>query len=174
VFPTGDFRTNWTIGAAVQLPILTGGRQRGSEVAARADVEGARLRLRQVQQFAELDSESARAEYVAARAAFEASGGTIEQAQRAYEIAEVRFKAGVSTQLELSDARLQLQQAEANRAQAARDLQVARARIALLPDLPIGAATGSITAPAPSPPAATPRTGTSSVPVATGSGGGRQ
>jgi outer membrane protein len=172
VFPSGDFRTNWTIGAAVQLPILTGGRQRGSEVSARADVEQSRLRLRQVQQFAELDSESARAEYVAARAAFEASGGTIEQAQRAYEIAEVRFKAGVSTQLELSDARLQLQQAEANRAQAARDLQVARARIALLPDLPLGAATGSITAPAG--PVATPQGGTSSVPAPTGSGGGRQ
>jgi hypothetical protein len=44
----------------------------------------------------------------------------------------------VSTQLELADSRLLLVQAEANRAQAARDLQVARARIALLPDLPLG------------------------------------
>jgi len=34
-----------------------------------------------------------------------------------------------------------LQQADANRAQAARDLQVARARMALLPDLPLGAST---------------------------------
>jgi outer membrane protein len=172
-FPTGDVRTNWTIGAAMQLPILTGGRQRGSEVAARAGVEGSRLRLRQVEQFAQLDSEASRAEYVAARAAFEASGGTIAQAQRAYEIAEVRFKAGVSTQLELSDARLQLQQAEANRAQAARDLQIARARIALLPDLPLGAASDSITAPA-TPTATPPRSGATNVPVPTGSGGGRQ
>jgi outer membrane protein TolC len=66
----------------------------------------------------------------------------VQQANRAYEIAEVRYQAGVSTQLELSDSRLLLQQAEANRAQAARDLQVARARVALLPDLPIGAAGG--------------------------------
>src|SRR5262249_21651967 len=47
-------------------------------------------------------------------------------------------------QLELSDSRLLLQQAEANRAQAARDLQVARVKLALLPDLPLtttGAAT---------------------------------
>jgi outer membrane protein TolC len=49
----------------------------------------------------------------------------------------VRYRAGVSTQLELSDSRVLLQQAEANRAQAARDLQVARARMALLPDLPL-------------------------------------
>ena len=173
--PTGDFRTNWTVGAAVQLPILTGGRQRGSEMVARAEVEQSRLRLRQIEQFAQLDGESARAEYVAARAAFAASTGTIEQAQRAYEIAEVRFKAGVSTQLELSDARLQLQQAEANRAQAARDLQVARARIALLPELPLGAATGSITPP--QIPAVTPQrgaAGATAVPAQTGSGGGNQ
>jgi len=87
--------------------------------------------------------QSALAELTAARAAFDASAGTIEQAQRAYEIAEVRFRAGVSTQLELTDARLLLQQAEANRAQAARDLQVARARVALLPDLPLGAASAT-------------------------------
>ncbi len=55
----------------------------------------------------------------------------------AYEIAELRYREGLSTQLELSDARLLLQQAQANRAQAARDVQVARVRLALLPDLPL-------------------------------------
>jgi outer membrane protein TolC len=84
----------------------------------------------------------------------------VQQASRAYEIAEVRYGAGLSTQLELSDARLQLRQAEANRAVAARDLQVARARAALLPNLPLGnagsavagAAGGQQTAPQPSQP----------------------
>jgi len=75
--------------------------------------------------------------------------GTIEQATRAYQIAEVRFQSGVSTQLELADARLQLQLAEANRAQAARDLQVARARVALLPDLPLGVSSGITALPVP-------------------------
>jgi outer membrane protein len=148
-FPTGDFRTNWTIGAAVDFPILTGGRQRGSEMVARADLEGSRLQLQRVRELAQLDARSAQAELTAARAAFDASAGTIEQAARAYQIAEVRYKSGVSTQLELSDARLLLQQAEANRAQAARDLQVARARIALLPDLPLGAASAAASAQAP-------------------------
>ena len=146
-FPTRDFRTNWTVGAALTFPILTGGRQRGSEMVARADLAESRLQLQQVRELAELDTRSAQAELTAARAALEASAGTVEQAQRAYEIAEVRFKAGVSTQLELSDARLLLQQAEANRAQAARDLQVARARLALLPDLPIGGSGGAPRAP---------------------------
>jgi outer membrane protein len=137
--PTFD-RTNWSVGASVQLPILTGGRQRGDEIVAKADVDDARLRLQQVQELADVDTRSAWAELLAARAAWEASAGTVQQAARAYELADVRFRNGVSTQLELSDARLLLQQAEVNRAQAARDLQVARARVALLPDLPLGTA----------------------------------
>ena len=84
------------------------------------------------------------AELMASRAAWEATSGTIQQAQRAYQIANVRFTNGVSTQLELSDARLSLQQAEANRTQAARDLQVARARVALLPNLPVSAPSGGV------------------------------
>jgi hypothetical protein len=40
--------------------------------------------------------------------------------------------------LELLDARLVLQSAQVNRAQAARDVQVSRARVSLLPDLPLG------------------------------------
>ncbi len=139
VFPSFE-RSNWSVGATMSVPILTGGRQRGDELVARADVEQARLQRRQVAELAALDSRAAWAELVAARAVWEASAGTVQQATRAYEIAEVRFRAGVSTQLELSDSRLLLQQAQANRAQAVRDLQVARARVALLPDLPLGGA----------------------------------
>jgi len=136
-------RSNWTVGASVSLPILTGGRQRGDEQAARADLDQSRLQQQQAEELAALDTRAAWAELVAARATWEASAGTVSQASRAYEIANVRYSAGVGTQLELSDARVQRQQAEANRAQAARDLQVARAHVALLPDLPIGSGSGA-------------------------------
>ena len=48
----------------------------------------------------------------------------MQQAARAYEIAELRYREGLSTQLELSDSRLLLAQAQVNRARAARDLQI--------------------------------------------------
>ena len=137
VVPVFD-RANWSLGVSMNVPILTGGRQKGDEMLARADIDTARLQEKQVQELAALDTRSAWAELVAARAAWEATAGTVQQASRAYEIADVRYRAGVSTQLELSDSRLLLQQAEANRALAARDLQVARARVALLPELPLG------------------------------------
>jgi outer membrane protein TolC len=135
-------RLNWNVGVTLQMPILTGGRQRGDQMVAEAELEQTRVQLRRVEELAALDSRSALAELVAARASWEATAGTVQQAMRAYEIAAVRYQAGVSTQLELSDSRLLLQQSEANRAQAGRDLQVARARVALLPDLPLGVGAG--------------------------------
>jgi outer membrane protein TolC len=134
----GDFRTNWTIGATVQVPIFNGFRLRANEVAARADLTDAQARLQQARELAELDAATARQELAAAEAVWRASEGPVQQAQRAYEIAELRYREGVSTQLELSDSRLALQSAQATRAQAARDVQLARARVALLPDLPVG------------------------------------
>jgi outer membrane protein TolC len=132
-----DFRTNWTLGAVVTVPILTGNRLRADEAAARADLAEAEARLKQTKEFAELDSATALQDLTAAEAVWEATGGTIQQAERAYDIASLRYREGLSTQLELSDSRLALQIAQANRAQAARDLQVARVRVALLPALPI-------------------------------------
>ena len=137
-----DFRQNWSVGVGLSLPIFTGGRIRGDELVAQANLDEARLRLQQTTELAALDTRSSLAALAEAEAAWEASAGTAEQASRAYTIAEVRFREGISTQVELSESRILLQQAQANRALAARDLQVARVRLALLRDLPIGAGSG--------------------------------
>jgi outer membrane protein len=132
------FRNNWTLGAQVTMPIFAGFRIPAEEASAKAGVTEAEARLKQAREMAALQRSTALQDLDSARAAWEATAGTITQATRAYEIAELRFKEGLSTQLELSDSRLALQSAQANRAQAARDLQLARVRVALLPDLPIG------------------------------------
>jgi outer membrane protein len=135
----GDFRTNWSLSASVSVPVITGGRLRALEASAEADLVEARAQLQQAREYSLLDSATALEDLSAAEAAFEATAGTVEQAERAYQIAELRNREGLSTQLELSDSRLSLQVAQANRAQAARDVQVARARVALLPSLPVAA-----------------------------------
>lgn len=137
-FPqTGDFRTNWTIGLASQIPLFTGGRIKGEQMVAEANVREAQARYDQLREFAALDSRVTLNNLFQARAAWLASAGTADQARRAYSIAEVRYKEGISTQIELNDARILLEQAVANRALAARNLQVARVKLALLPDLPL-------------------------------------
>jgi outer membrane protein TolC len=121
------------------MPLFTGGRIRGDELVAKANVDEARLRLRQTTELAALDAQATLAALAEAEAAWQASAGTAEQAARAYTIAEVRYREGISTQVELSESRILLQQAQANRALAARDLQVARVKLALIRDLPLGA-----------------------------------
>jgi outer membrane protein len=127
----------------MSVPIFTGGRIKANEALARAAADEARATLRLTQELDALDRASTRSEVEAARAEWEASLSTIEQAQRAYEIAELRYREGLSTQLELSDARLQLAQSQATRAEAARTLQVRRIRLALLPELPLAAPSAS-------------------------------
>jgi outer membrane protein len=134
---SGDFRTNWTVGLATQFPLFTGGRIKGEQLEAEANVREAQARYDQLREFAALDSRVTINNLLQARAAWQASLGTAEQASRAYSIAEVRYREGISTQLELNDARILLEQAVANRALAARNLQVARVKLALLPDLPL-------------------------------------
>src|SRR5204862_739163 len=132
-----DSHTNWTIGLASQIPLFTGGRIRGDKMVAEANLREAQARYDQLREFAALDSRVTINNLLQSRAAWQASQGTAEQAARAYSIAEVRYKEGISTQIELNDARILLEQAVANRALAARNLQVARVKLALLPDLPL-------------------------------------
>jgi outer membrane protein TolC len=169
----GDFRTNWTVGASASVPLFTGGRIKADELTARANLVETEARLQLTSELATLEEASTRLALTNARAAWESTAGIVQQAQRAYEIAELRYREGLSTQLELSDARLLLQQAQASRAQAARDLQLVRVRLALLPELPLSAGSADAsaqaqaqqTAPAPAAPApgtnpaATTRTG---------------
>ena len=138
-FPTStnQFRQNWTVGAQLQVPILTFGRIRADVLSARANLAQSLAQRRLTRELAVLDTSVVLAQLQAAREEWEAASGGLTEARRAYEIAELRYRQGISSQLELDDIRLALQQARLNRAQAARDLQVTRIRVALLKDLPI-------------------------------------
>lgn len=158
----GDFRENWTVGVSANVSLLSGGRVGGNLMVASANLREAQARLKQARELAALDSRIALNQLAQAEASWLASKGTAEQARRAYSIDQIRYKEGISTQTELSNSQLLLEQAMVNRAVAARDLAVARMRMALLPDLPFGSlgtsgaslqqGGGATAAPAPQPP----------------------
>lgn len=129
--------SDWNVALRLEVPLFTGGRIRGDKMIAGAELAEARLQRESTREQVSLENRDALARLEAARAQYDASAGVVEQASRAYDIAEVRYREGISTQTELSDARLLLQQAQANRAIAARDLQVARVRVELIEDLPL-------------------------------------
>ncbi len=154
VFAFTRFLTDWSVVVQMNVPIFNGGRLRADALAAQSTRDQSAMRLKQARQQAQLEQGDARTQIGSAEAAFAASIGTVAQAQRAYDIAELRYQNGLSTLTDVGDARLQLGQAQANSAQAARDLQVARMRLALLRDLPFSGVTS--TAPPPSPPGSAP------------------
>jgi outer membrane protein TolC len=135
-----QFYPNWTATMGFSFPIWTSGRLLGEKMVAQANYAEAQQRLQQAREAAELDARVSINQYEQAQAAYAASVGTDEQAAKAYTIAEVRYREGISTQLELDQSRTQLQQARINRVMAARDFELARLRLALLRDLPISGA----------------------------------
>lgn len=147
IFPSfDDFRTDWTVGLSVSVPLFTGGRIGGNELVARGTLDEAQGRLQQAREAAALEARAAMNDMAQSEASVNATSSTVEQASRAYQIAEVRYREGLSTQVELADARLLLEQARANRARSVRNLQVARVRLSLLRDLPLGAGVSSASA----------------------------
>jgi len=144
-FPAlSDFRENWTVGFTAGVNLLSGGRTRGNTLSAQADLRAAEARLRQAREFAALDARIALSQLEQAEATYRASRGTAEQARRAYGIDQIRYREGISTQTDLNQSQLLVEQAMVNQAVAARDLAVARMRLALLKDLPLGASGGGM------------------------------
>src|SRR5690606_15892908 len=83
----------------------------------------------QVREGLEVELEAALGEFDAARSQIAARQATVEQARRTLELAELRFASGLATQLEISNARLLLEQARVNEAQALYNYLNALARL---------------------------------------------
>jgi outer membrane protein TolC len=123
------FRRNWNAEVRLSVPLFLGLRTVGSVRRAEAVLEQARAERDQVVEQVALDVAQARAELDRAQALVGARRATVRQAQRAQHLASVRYANGMSTQLEVTDARLLAQQAETNEVQAARDYLYALAQL---------------------------------------------
>jgi outer membrane protein len=147
VFPNwSDWVTNWTAAVNLSVPIYTGGNIEGNVEAAEGNVEQANARLEQAREAAAMDSRTALDALHSSEANLRSTESTASEARRAYDIANVRYSQGISTQIELDDARIQEEQARANWARAFRNYQVARAKLHLLKDLPVNPAQAPVAA----------------------------
>ena len=147
VFPNwSDWFTNWTAGITLSIPIYTGGNIAGNVQVAEAGVEQAQAQLTEIREAAAMDSKVAMDQLHSAEAGLRSTASTAEEAKEAYNIANIRFSQGISTEVELDDARVQEEQARANWASAMRNYQVARAKLALLKDLPVNPAAAQVAA----------------------------
>jgi outer membrane protein len=135
-FPSGtfpsalsDFRRDWTASLILSVPLFDGLKTRGAVIQAQADLAQARAQLDATRESVAIEIEQARAEVVRAQALVAARHETVGEAERAQHLATVRYANGIATALEVSDARLALQQASVNEAQATRDYLLAVAAL---------------------------------------------
>ena len=118
---SGDWRTDWTAGLNVSIPLLSGGQRAAQLQRARVQAEQARLQLSQLREGVQVQYEQAAGERERARTAIAARQTTVQAAQRVYDLTVLRYNQGLATQLEVSQARLELLQARTNLAQAVAD-----------------------------------------------------
>ncbi|MGD2121115.1 MAG: TolC family protein [Gemmatimonadota bacterium] len=116
-----QWRKDWSVALTLSVPIFDGFRTRGQVDQAQADLKVAQLEESQLKEALELQLEAALAEYRSVRAQIEARRQTVLLAEETLELADTRFANGLSTQLEVSDAALLLDQARVNEVQALYD-----------------------------------------------------
>jgi outer membrane protein TolC len=124
-----DWRTDFTAGLTVSVPLFNGGRTGAQVAQAQVTLNQERLRLSQLRENVQVEYERARGERERARSSIEARQTTVAQAQRVYDLTVLRYEQGLASQLEVSDARLSLFQARTNLAQAVADFQIANATL---------------------------------------------
>lgn len=113
----------------LNIPIFDSWKTPSRVKQARIDYTQSELQKEAIRKAMILDLEQSYGKYLEARVNLSAQGNAVELARRGLEIANVRFENGVGTQLEVSDARLQLQLAEINNATAFYDLAVGYAKL---------------------------------------------
>jgi outer membrane protein len=116
-------------GVSLSVPIFDSWRTPSQVKQARINYEDDLLRDQATHKGLLLDFQQSLGSYLEARNRLSTQGDAVGLARRGLDIANVRFENGVGTQLEISDARLSLSQAEINRAVAFHDLAVGYAAL---------------------------------------------
>lgn len=112
--PFNPRRESYTGTVVLSVPIWDSGITRARVTQARDDVEIAQLRLQQAKEGVALEVRQAYLNLQDAQKRLAVAQKGLEQATEALRLARVRFEAGVSPQLEISDAELAFTQAQTN------------------------------------------------------------
>jgi outer membrane protein TolC len=121
--------TGWSVTLAATLAVFDGNLTAERIREAEARLEQLKVTEAQVRQGIELDVRRAWLNHASAAEELATADKTIEQAREGLRIANVRFAAGVSTNLEVVQAQAALAQAEANKIQALFNVNLARAQL---------------------------------------------
>jgi outer membrane protein TolC len=120
-------RFRWTAAVGLSIPIYDGGSARAKAEQARAGVSAAEEAYALAQQLVRLDVQNAISDLTSARDRYYVAVKALDQAREAYRLAELRYREGVSTSVEVTDASLARTVAETNLIAASYDYRIALA-----------------------------------------------
>ncbi|PYM99055.1 MAG: hypothetical protein DME07_20810 [Candidatus Rokuibacteriota bacterium] len=119
----------WTLGLTLSWSIFDGGSRIARYQEAKANVEGARARVKSTELDILQNVEQAEIAVEEAQERIQAAQALVASAQENFRLAQGRFDAGVGTILELTDAQLAFTQAQNTESQALADYRIALARL---------------------------------------------
>jgi outer membrane protein len=122
---------NWNAGVVLNWPLFQGGITAGQSREARANIDVAKAQITQQQLQIRVDVETASLAVQTAKVVISAAADATLNAREQLRLAEGRYESGVGSIIELNDAQLALQNAEAQSVQAETSLALARAQLLL-------------------------------------------
>jgi len=134
VAPPGfaQWQKDWSLSLSVSWPLFDGFARSGRVREARALLSEATSQQAMLEEALRVELSQAMGDYRTAVAQLKARQETSQLAAEARELAELRYRNGLATQLEVSDAALLLDQARVNEVQTTADYVKALARLELL------------------------------------------
>jgi outer membrane protein TolC len=120
---------SWTLGLSLNWSLFDGGGRIARYQEAKANLEGARARVKSTELDIVQNVEQAGIAVDEAQERIQAAQTLVASAQENFRLAQGRFDAGVGTILELTDAQLALTQAQNTESQALADYRIALARL---------------------------------------------
>lgn len=135
--------SGWYAGMLVNVPILDGGYAKAKRRQAQSNLARAESSAVALENTAQMDVKQAYASLTSARAQQEVAAARVEQAEEAYRLAALRYKSGVATSVEVTDAQSALTAARNSWVKSKLDMSAAHARLALATGEPINATGGT-------------------------------
>jgi outer membrane protein TolC len=120
-----EFHRNLDASLKLEFPLFLGFKTFGAVERATAELRQAQVQRDLLREQVRLDVARARQEVRRTLAEMVARRGTAQLAERAHHLAEVRYTNGLATQLEVTDARLQMQTSLIQEVQAVKDYRLA-------------------------------------------------
>jgi len=121
--------SSWTAFLLTSISVFDGGENKAKVDQATADANNARFTYQNVRDMATLDARQSYLSLKESEERIRAAEKGLEQAREGMRLAQVRYRGGVSTQIEVLDAQTALTQAETNYVNALYDYQIALAKL---------------------------------------------